>query len=526
MAVDKNNNAVEEDAVNWTRNEKRMLKHLLLNDNLAYSRYFFKHREAMKMLISPHHLIMADTLRKVFTGEIKRLIINVPPGYTKTEMAVILFMSQGLAINPKAKFIHATYSGDLALENSQKTKDIVISPEFHDLFGLNVRQDSKSKKKWYTEEGGGVYAVAAGGAITGFRAGRFQLGFQGAFIFDDPIKPDDAYSPTKRAKINNRFMNTFKSRLALEKETPMILIMQRIHEDDPSGYLLTGGTGEKWHHLLLPTPMPPGPVSKWYPKEYTHGIPIEYDLEPGPLWPFKHDAEKLVEMERTDPYTTSSQYGQRPTPKGGTIFKDEWWKYWTVLPKDLAYMRIYADTAQKKEEHNDYTVLQAWAYSPSMGIILIEQFRGKLEAPELEKTFVEFWNKMTDWCKAQGIRCTVVKVEDKSSGSSLIQTIKKKTLVPIKGIQRSKDKITRAYGVVPQITTGNVWLPQNAVWIFDFKDECRKFSPLMAHKHDDQIDPLMDAVEDMLMNKNVVPVGGESHTQTDDTPGTDYGYYG
>ena len=492
-----------------------MLKHLLLTDNLAFSRYFFKHREAMKMIVNPHHIIMADTLRQVIDGKIKRLIINVPPGYTKTEMAVILFMSQGLAINPKAKFIHATYSGDLALENSQKTRDIITSEEFEALFHLAVRQDSKSKKKWYTEQGGGVYAVPAGGAITGFRAGRFQRGFQGAFIFDDPIKPDDAYSETKRNKINNRFMNTFKSRLAIESETPMILIMQRIHEEDPSGYLLTGGTGEKWHHLLLPTPIPPGPVRSWYPKEFTHGIPIEYDLPAGPLWEFKHDADKLQEMNQTDPYTTASQYHQQPSPKGGSIFKDEWWQLWKVLPKDMMYMRIYGDTAQKKEEHNDFTVLQAWVYSKSMGIILIDQYRGKIEAPELESTLYDFWNKMAAFCREYHINCTVVKLEDASSGSSLIQNIKKKTHIPIKGINRSKDKVSRAYQVVPHISVGNVWIPMNAEWIFDFKDEFRKFSPLMVHKHDDQIDPTIDAINDMLMNKDVVPVGGESYEQKD-----------
>lgn len=495
----------------WTRNEKRMLKHLLLTNNMAFVRYFFKHREALTFMRNPHHVIMAQTLWRVITGEIKRLIINVPPGYTKTEMAVILFMSQGLAINPRAKFIHATYSSELALENSQKTRDTVMSDEFYELFNINIQHDSKSKKKWYTEQGGGVYAVAAGGAITGFRAGRFEEGFQGAFIFDDPIKPDDAYSDAKRKKINNRFMNTFKSRLARESTTPMILIMQRIHEEDPSGFLLTGGTGEKWHHLILPSPVPPGPVKDWYPEEFTHGIPIEYDLPEGPLWEFKHDADKLKEMEESDPYTTAAQSHQMPSPKDGNIFKDEWWRYWDALPKDIRYMRIYGDTAQKKEEHNDYTVLQAWVFSPSMGIILVDQHREKLEAPELESTVKEFWNKQAQWCKMHNIRCTSLKVEDKSSGSSLIQNIRKNTLIPIKGIQRSRDKVSRAHDVVPQIAVGNVWIPREAHWIFDFKDEFRKFTPMMTHKHDDQIDPTMDAIVDMLMDADVVPVGGEVH---------------
>lgn len=509
----------------WTRNEKRMLKHLMLSSNVHFIRYFFKHREALRFILNPHHLVMAQTLWRVITGEIKRLIINVPPGYTKTEMAVILFMAQGLAINPRAKFIHATYSSDLALENSQKTRDIVLSDEYFELFGINIQHDSKSKKKWYTEQGGGVYATAAGGAITGFRAGRLEDGFHGAFIFDDPIKPDDAYSDAKRKKINNRFMNTFKSRLARESTTPMVLIMQRIHDEDPSGFLLKGGTGEKWHHLMLPSPIPPGPVKDWYPEEFTHGIPIEYDLPEGPLWELKHDLDKLKEMEESDPYTTSAQIHQMPSPKDGNIFKDEWWKYWEAIPRDIKYMRVYADTAQKKNEHNDYTVLQAWVYSPSMGILLVDQFRDKVEAPELERSVKDFWNKQLKWCKRHGIRCTSLKVEDKSSGSSLIQNIQRNTLIPIKAIQRNRDKVSRAHDVVPQISVGNVWIPHDAHWIFDFKDEFRKFTAMMTHKHDDQIDPLMDAIEDMLMDADFIPEGGETYdTHVPDEEEIEYDY--
>ena len=493
----------------WTPNEVRMLRHHLLTDNLAYARYFFNVRDAMEFQVSPHHILMAETLDRVISGEITRLIINVPPGYTKTELAVIFFMSRGLAINPGAKFIHTTYSDELALENSQKTKDIVETPEFQMMFDARIRMDSNAKKKWYTEQGGGVYATASGGPITGFRAGKFKEDFQGAFIIDDAIKPDDAFSETVRNKINQRFMNTFHSRLARKSHTPMILIMQRIHEDDPTGFLLQGGTGEMWHHLFLPSPIPKGDIKDWYPKEYTHGIPIPYTLPEGPLWPFKHTQADLDQMDKADPYTTASQYHQSPSPKGGAIFKDQFWKLWNVLPSDLSYIRIYCDTAEKTGEENDYTVFQAWGYSPTLGIFLLDQFRGKVEAPELESTLVDFWNKIVGFAKVRGIAVTDVLVEEKSSGTSLIQNIKSSTQLPIGAIARFKDKVTRAYGAVPQINIGNVWIPLNAEWIFEYKAEFRKFSPLMSHKHDDQIDPTVDAITDMLTNQMILPSGGE-----------------
>lgn len=566
-----------------------MLQHLLTRDSIAFSRYFFYNKEARKYIVNGHHHVMAETKRKVFNGEIKRLIVNIPPGYSKTEEWVVNFMAEGLAINPQALFMHLSYSDDLALWNSTQCRDIVASEEFQELFPMKIRNDVSSKKKWYTEQGGGVYATSAGGQVTGFRAGRMiaevegdakvqklqseiegleralelldephgyearqvrrrlaakqkRLNrridslasetvnelvdealkavadydqerikdlpeFWGALIIDDPIKPDDAYSEAVRSRINNRFMNTFKSRLAVESETPMILIMQRIHEDDPSGFLLTGGTGDKWHHLMLPVEIPEEPIDVWYPPEYTHGIPVKYDLPPGPLWKFKHTQEQIDDMERADPYTCATQYKQRPMAKGGKIFKDEFWRFYdpAALPKNIQAIRIYADTAQESNEWNDYTVFETWAYVPNMGILLLDLERDKFETPELEVAFKSFWSKWAPTHKRKGAQ--VAKIEKKSSGAGLIQTIRRQNLIPIEGIERNRDKVSRAMDCVPQIASGNVWLPNDAPWLFDFLQECRKFTPLMTHKNDDQIDPMLDAIEDMLIQSNNIYEG-------------------
>jgi len=228
------------------------------------------------MIRNYHHYLIEYILQAVLDGKVNRLIINIPPGYTKTEQAVINFIARGLAVNHRAKFIHASYSADLAQENSSKIKEIISSPEFQELWNLQVRTDSKSKKRWFTEQGGGMMAAAAGGQITGFRAGRMEEGFTGAFVIDDPVKPDDAYSTVKRNAINNRFNNTMRSRLAVES-VPMIVIMQRIHEDDLSGYLLKGGSGDKWHHLSIPAMLDEEDIKRPYPEDYTHGIPISID---------------------------------------------------------------------------------------------------------------------------------------------------------------------------------------------------------------------------------------------------------
>lgn len=258
----------------WTNNERRMLKFMFERDGLLFMRYFFKLRENTKMLLNWHHYVIEFALQAVIDGHINRLIINISPGYTKTEIAVLNFIARGLALNPRAKFIHTSYSADLAQENSSKIKETIQSIEFQELWPMATRVDTKSKKRWFTEHGGGMMAAPSAGQITGFRAGRMEEGFTGAFINDDPVKPDDAFSDAKRNAINNRFNNTMRSRLAIET-VPMINIMQRIHENDLSGFLLRGGSGDMWHHLKLPARIDEEELDKKYPEDYTHGIPLD-----------------------------------------------------------------------------------------------------------------------------------------------------------------------------------------------------------------------------------------------------------
>lgn len=276
-------------------------------DGLYFARYFFKQRMGSKMIVAPHHKVIQDTLDRVVDGEITRLIINVPPGYTKTELATINLIGRGLALNNRARFMHLSYSHNLALLNSSTARGIVKSTAYQNMWPMALRDDADSKAMWWTEHGGGVYASSAAGQVTGFRAGHMEPGWQGALIIDDPVKPDDAYSETVRDGVNDRFNETIKSRLAIET-TPMIIIMQRIHYHDLSGYLLRGGSGEQWHHLSLPVIID---NSLAYPSENTHGIPIEHGLPDGWLWPYKHNESHRVALF-SHRRTAEAQYMQRP----------------------------------------------------------------------------------------------------------------------------------------------------------------------------------------------------------------------
>lgn len=267
-------------------------------DGLYFMRYFFKQRFGTKMKIGRHHPVIQAALDRTLLPPshpdfISRLIINVPPGYTKTELASIHYMARGLAINPQARFLHLSRSDKLVLLNSGIVREIVKSKAFQDMWPIDIKSDTNSKHIWHTSVNGGVTATPAGGQVLGFRAGHMDEDiFTGALGIDDPVKPDEAYSELVREQVNTGFNETISSRLAIET-VPIILIMQRIHGNDLSGYLLKGGSGEKWYHLNLPVIID---NSKPYSKKYTHGISIDHGLADGWLWPVKHSEKHRVAL--------------------------------------------------------------------------------------------------------------------------------------------------------------------------------------------------------------------------------------
>lgn len=245
---------LEQQIENFTPEQLAVLKHRLENNFLDHVKFFLLLRENQPFITGRHHPILANTLQRVIDGEIKRLIVNIPPSYTKTEFVVVQFSSFGFARNPRCRFLHVSGGDVLPLDNSSKIKEQILHPISQKLWGTTAKDDTRSKGYWKTNSNGAFYAVSSGGQIVGFRAGRSLPGFQGAILIDDPQKPDDMYSSTKRMWFPNRYTNTIRSRVD-NRNTPIIVIMQRLHEEDFSGWLLNGGSGEKWHHLCLPSPI-------------------------------------------------------------------------------------------------------------------------------------------------------------------------------------------------------------------------------------------------------------------------------
>lgn len=434
-----------------------------------YSRHMFRARKGVPMLENDHQQIICEALERVVTGHTNRLVINVPPRSGKTELAVKNFIAWAMGLFPDAEFIHASYAKRLATANTYEVRAIMQSEEHRAIFPWTELQgDSKAKDEFRTAQGGVVYATGADGTITGYGASKMRQTFGGAIVIDDPHKAGEGTSSLMRENVIAWYQNTIASRLN-KPDGPIIVIMQRLHEEDLSGWLLAGGSGEKWEHVNIPARNPDG----------------------SSFWPEQFPDEMLARLESASSYVFAGQYMQSPAPIGGGMFKDHWWQM-MAAPPPTRWRAIYADTAQKTANHNDWSVLQCWGQTLNGQAVMLDMVRGKWEAPELETMARAFWNKHKSIDNMGALRS--FKVEDKVSGTGLIQKLKREG-IPIIGIQRNIDKVTRAYDAAPLIQSGNVILLNNIPHLSDFMAEASVF-PNGAH--DDMIDTAMSAINDMF----------------------------
>jgi predicted phage terminase large subunit-like protein len=425
-----------------------------------FTRYMFLARRGFKWRRNWHHEVICTGLERVFRGEIKRLIINMPPRYSKTEIAVCNFIVWSLGLAPDAEFIHASYSARLATHNSMQARGLAQSEAYGRVFpGVKLSPDVKSKSDWRTTAGGIVYATGAGGTITGFGAGKLRPGFGGAVIIDDPHKASEALSDTMRRNVIDWYQTTMESRLN-SPETPVIVIMQRLHENDLTGWLLGGGTGEVWEHICLPARGEDGE----------------------PLWPEKHGAGALARIEAASPYVFAGQYMQQPTSLKGGIFKILWWRFYkpAALPKFRIIVQSW-DTSFKTGSMNDYSVCTTWGAAGG-DYYLLDCWKAKVEFPELKRMVVSL---------GEAYKPDAILVEDKASGQSLIQELRRETKLPVVAIKVDADKVARAFAVTPLIEGGRVFLPEGVHWLAAFVASLAAFP---SGAHDDDVDSVTQAL--------------------------------
>lgn len=325
-------------------NPKQLLALDLLSSLEDYTRVMFKAEYEKPFVVADHHRLIFEALQDVVDGKCNRLIINMPPRYSKTEIAIKCFISWCFALNPRCRFLHLSYSDTLVQDNSDTIRSMMLNPLYQELFPKSALEKLVgSAKRWRTAAGGELYAVSTQGQVTGFGAGAVSAPsdsptfspfeelalddevlakleeanpnnvFQGAIVIDDPMKPDDADSDLIRERINTRFESTIRSR-ANSRNTPIIVIMQRLHEHDLCGYLMETEP-DQWRVLSLPA--------------------IQTDPATGQrsaLWPLKHTLEELDRLRHVNPLVFDTQYLQDPTPRAGLMYEQG---FKTYRPSEL-----------------------------------------------------------------------------------------------------------------------------------------------------------------------------------------------
>ena len=427
----------------------------------------------------------------VMAGKQPRLIIQAPPRSGKSELFSRRFPAWAFGQNPNLQMIAASYSADLSSRMNRDVQRIIDSEEYAGVFpetsfSSNTSASINSQKNIRNSEifeiagySGSYRSAGVGGGITGMGAD--------IAIIDDPVKDaKEANSQTYRDSVWDWYTSTFYTRLS--PKSGILLGMTRWHEDDLAGRLLADmkNGGDQWRVVSFPA------IAE---------EDEQYRKEGDALHPERYDLTHLTKIKKAvGTQTWNALYQQRPSSKGGDVIKRAWFKRYSVLPL-MRRVIIAGDTAQKVKQHNDFSVFIVAGIGIDGGLYIIDLIRGKWEAPELERKLEDIWNKYRASHKAQSVY-----IEDKSSGTGLIQSIQRKRNIPIKGVQVDADKYTRVLGIQGFIESGYVFLPDGAEWVEDFLSECEKFTATDSHKHDDQVDTLTMAITELSTQANILDI--------------------
>lgn len=511
------------------------IKLLSEHSPLTFMRVWFQLNQGMKFKVNWHHRLMNDVAMRVFRGESKNVVFNMPPGGTKTEYWSIHLPAYCFTKFPRTRNLNVSYSKSLVEENSNRTKSIITSGEYQELWPCRLGKADVAN--WVILDHRGrnkhqMFSRSSGGQITGVRGGYMGSDFSGFIMIDDPDKADAAFSATMRAKSQRILTNTLRSRRA-SPDTPVLCIQQRLHTEDASGFMLSGSMGLQFEHVMVPALVT---------REYIDALPeairkhaaedvmssksvIKGGVEYWSYWPAKESIDDLMALWDKDDYTFLSQYMQNPKALTGGMIDTEWFGRYEQLPF-LVWRGVYVDTAQKKGERNDFSVFTYCGLGVDGNVYVIDIERGKWDAGELREKAIEVWNRWRTWDVYRPAALRYMKIEDKSSGTGLIQMIQRDGNIPVDPVPRGPEanKITRCMDTVPWLKTGRVFVPKlyteegiridgvkdhrgeviaGTDWVTPFLSEAATFTADDSHPHDDQVDTLFDAVADMLSTSAV-----------------------
>ena len=416
-----------------------------------------------------HHKIMADAFERVANGELKRLIVNMPPRHTKSEFASYLFPAWFLGKYPEKKIIQTAHTAELAVGFGRKVRNLIGNDDYQKVFkGIELSSDSKAAGRWNTNKGGDYFAIGVGGAVTGKGAD--------VLVIDDPHSEQEAAVGQYNTDVYDKVYEWYTSgpRQRLQPGGAIIIVMTRWSKRDLTGQIIKNsiqkeGAGE-WEVIELPAILPSGNA----------------------LWPGFWKQEELESLKAELPVSKwNAQYQQNPTSEEGALIKREWWQEWTQtqLPQCEAIIQSW-DTAFLKTQRADYSACTTWGIfnwpdedgKTIPNLILLDSFKEKLEFPELKRAA---YDKYWEWEPDQMI------IEAKAAGSPLIFELRAMG-IPVTEFtpSRGQDKIARVNAVTDLFASGVVWCPPTR-WADEVVEECASFP---SGDHDDLVDSTTQAL--------------------------------
>ena len=407
-----------------------------------------------------HHKIISEKFNKLASGEINRLIVNMPPRHTKSEFASYLLPAWMIGKNPKLKIIQATHTAELAVRFGRKAKHLMDTEEYKKVFVTRLMEDSKAAGRWETDQGGEYFAVGVEGAVTGRGADLL--------IIDDPHSEQDAMSKTAMERAYEWY--TAGTRQRLQPGGRIVLVMTRWSTRDLTGILQSAQKepkADQWEVVEFPAILPSGK----------------------PVWPEYWNKEELEKVKATLPVGKwNAQWMQSPTSEEGALIKREWWRKWDKdwIP-NLHYVIQSYDTAFLKKETADYSAITTWGVfypnedSPA-NLILVDAIKGRYEFPELRRLALDqykYWNPES------------VIIEAKASGLPLTYELRQMD-IPVQNFTPSKgnDKHVRVNTCAPLFESGLIWAPDQK-FAEEVVEECAAFP---HGDHDDLVDSMTQAV--------------------------------
>jgi len=425
---------------------------------------------------------IAEHLEAVTRGEIKRLLINIPPRHMKSLAVSVFWPTWVWTFKPETRWLFASYAQSLSVRDSLKCRRLIESPWYRAIWGdiFQLTSDQNEKMKFENDRTGYRLATSVGGTGTG-EGGDIV-------VFDDPHKVDEVESDTMRKAVLDWWDGTMTTRLNDPDEGAFVGVMQRIHEHDLAGHVLEQGG---WTHLCLPAEYAPKHLFIW---------PDDPRTEPDELlWPdhFGRDAIARLKVSLGS-YRAAGQLQQLPSPATGGILKRGWWKYFPVEwldewrgPEPIALFTSW-DTSLKEKTTNDYAVGTVWVCS-GVSRYLVRRIRERMGLPETRNAVWE----IADWCSRSFPNVPQMHlVENAANGPEVVAWLRDKVsgVIPV---NVEKDKVARAHDASPQIEAGNVFVPGKddgagsydktltPAWAQEIIEECARF-PKGAN--DDQVD--------------------------------------